>query len=193
MVTARDRVIGILMGNLVAYLMFVHVWPVSIARRIDPAIGHSLRSLSGVAQSASLSGRRALAAQTLSALSSAEDNLGLLAYEPPSARPSDAWRASRSRTLRSLAAVSAPLLLAADRDSEACRGFARRLDRLADALAPDSSSSPPIHSEASSRLAEASNAPSNPLWRLVNEPLTALENSVALVVAPQRIQGHARA
>ena len=38
MATARDRVIGILIGNLVCYLMFALVWPVSLARRIDPAV-----------------------------------------------------------------------------------------------------------------------------------------------------------
>ena len=42
--TARDRVIGILIGNVVAYLVFTNVWPVSVGKRIDPAIAALLRA-----------------------------------------------------------------------------------------------------------------------------------------------------
>jgi len=192
MVTARDRVIGILIGNLVAYLVFVYVWPVSVARRIDPAISSLLRGLSRLAWTASLSGRRALAAQTLSALRTVERDLSLLAYEPRSARPSDLWRANRSGTLRGLAALTAPLLLAADRDTGVSSGFTRRLDALADGLAP----APPTIAFARSEDApheERPNAASNSLWRLVNEPLTTLESAVARAAEAQRMLDHAQA
>ncbi len=36
LVVARDRVIGILLGNIVVYLLFTHLWPVSVSKRIDP-------------------------------------------------------------------------------------------------------------------------------------------------------------
>ena len=43
MTIARDRVIEILLGNFVVYVLFTNLWPVSVARRIDPAIGALLR------------------------------------------------------------------------------------------------------------------------------------------------------
>jgi len=36
---ARDRIIGVLLGNLVAYFTLVHVWPVTVGRRVDPLQG----------------------------------------------------------------------------------------------------------------------------------------------------------
>src|SRR5208282_3126945 len=36
MQTARDRVIGILIGNVVVYLLFTNLWPVSVGKRVDP-------------------------------------------------------------------------------------------------------------------------------------------------------------
>ncbi len=42
---ARDRIIGILIGNLVAYVAFVHIWPMTICRRIDPALASVLSRL----------------------------------------------------------------------------------------------------------------------------------------------------
>jgi multidrug resistance protein MdtO len=43
--TARDRVIGILLGNIVVYVIFANIWPVSVGKRIDPAIAALLRRL----------------------------------------------------------------------------------------------------------------------------------------------------
>ena len=46
--TARDRVIGILLGNMVVYVIFANIWPVSVGKRIDPAIAALLWRLSGL-------------------------------------------------------------------------------------------------------------------------------------------------
>lgn len=50
MTVARDRVIGVLIGNIVSYLVFTRVWPISVARRVDPAISALLQRLSVMAR-----------------------------------------------------------------------------------------------------------------------------------------------
>src|SRR5262249_24088622 len=46
---ARDRIIGIIIGNLVAYFTFAYVWPAAISRRVDPALAAAFRQLAKVA------------------------------------------------------------------------------------------------------------------------------------------------
>ena len=63
MAIARDRVIGILIGNIVSYLVFTLIWPVSVTQRIDPAIAALLRRLSAMVSEPGTSARRAAAAR----------------------------------------------------------------------------------------------------------------------------------
>src|SRR5262249_21773957 len=65
---ARDRVIGILLGNVVVYLLFTRTWPTSIAKSIDPAIAGVLRKLSAMTKAANVLTRGSLAAQVQGAL-----------------------------------------------------------------------------------------------------------------------------
>ncbi len=44
LVTARDRIIGILLGNVVVYLIFTNLWPVSVKARIDEAAASLLQA-----------------------------------------------------------------------------------------------------------------------------------------------------
>ena len=192
MVTARDRVIGILIGNLVAYLVFVNLWPVSVARRIDPAIEALLRGLSALTLTPGPPDRRACAAGALTARGAIARDLGLLHYEPRRLRPPAGWLRNRSQTVEEVSCLIGPLLLTADRAPEEAGEVARRLDRLADALAPASPSAsdpqPPIVPD----IVATSAGGSTKLWQLVDRPLGALEATITRG-GRERMQDHAQA
>jgi multidrug resistance protein MdtO len=130
--TARDRVIGILLGNLVSYLVLAHVWPISVGKRIDPAIAALLRRLGAMVTTANPAARRALASQSQAALAAIEGDIDLARYEPASVRPSPDWLAARRGIAHEIGALESPLLLAGGRHVAASAQIAVRLDALAD-------------------------------------------------------------
>jgi multidrug resistance protein MdtO len=131
LVTARDRVIGILIGNLVVYLVFTNLWPISIGKRIDPAIASLLHRLSAMMTAADVRTRRALASASQSQLGEIESDIDLAAYEPEAVRPSSAWLAARRAVAEEIGLLEAPLLLSADDDARASAQIAHRLKALA--------------------------------------------------------------
>jgi multidrug resistance protein MdtO len=133
--TARDRVIGILIGNLVVYLVFTNLWPISVGKRIDPAIASLLRQLSAVMTAADVRARRALASAAQSQLGKIETDIGLAAYEPQAVRPSAAWLAARRHAAVEIGALEGPLLLSAGSDARTTAQIADRLEVLADRFA----------------------------------------------------------
>ena len=142
---ARDRIIGILLGNLVVYLLFTRVWPVSMAKRIDPAIAATLRQLSAMTMAANAAARRSLAAQAQGSLGTLEQNLQLARYEPPAIRPAESWLRARRRATVEIGELQGPLLLSAGRDPSFDAAVARRLEDVADSLQPqDRTSTPPV-------------------------------------------------
>lgn len=140
--TARDRVIGILIGNVVAYLVFTNVWPVSVGKRIDPAIAALLRRLAAL-MTADISARPALAAQAQSELAEIETDIDLAAYEPSPVRPNAQWLATRRKAADELGALGSPLLLDADTHTGSSTQIAKRLDALAGRFAAVEMPRPP--------------------------------------------------
>ncbi|MGA7384036.1 MAG: FUSC family protein [Methylocella sp.] len=132
--TARDRVIGILLGNIVVYVIFANIWPVSVGKRIDSAIAALLRRLSGLLTDISKSARHSQAPEAQEILAGIERDLDLALYEPPSIRPDDRWIGVRRRAADELGALVGPLLLTADKDLRFSAKLANRLRRLADNL-----------------------------------------------------------
>nr|WP_294512326.1 FUSC family protein [uncultured Rhodopila sp.] len=110
MTVARDRVIGILIGNLVVLAVTVTIWPVSVGGRIDAGIRRGLgllRSLAGPEAK-----RRALA-EAQRSIGSIVNDLELIDCEPSTVRPADTWISSRKATVEQMSLLCGPLLLTA--------------------------------------------------------------------------------
>jgi multidrug resistance protein MdtO len=132
---ARDRVIGILVGNAVVYLLFTNLWPVSVGKRIDPAIAALLRRLSTM-MTADPQSRRALASEAQSALAEIETNISLASYEPSGVCPTAAWLAARRGVAEEIGTLESLLLLSVDKCATTRIQIANRLETLATRFAP---------------------------------------------------------
>jgi multidrug resistance protein MdtO len=130
MTIARDRVIGIIFGNLVVAIIFTLISPVSVAERIDPAVAVVLRKLGAMAVARSRANRWVLAAEAQTALGAIEQDIDLTAYEPLSIRPPQSWMDRRRNIAHALASLQGPLLVGNDLDPETSGAIAYRLNRL---------------------------------------------------------------
>lgn len=128
---ARDRTIGIIFGNLVVGLIFTHFRPVSVSKRIDPAIAALLQKLAALAATASRARRWALVSEAQTAAGAIAQDLDLADYEPASMRPSRGWTEHRRGIVDAIIALQGPTLLAVDRDSGEAGDLQLRIDRLA--------------------------------------------------------------
>ncbi|KWE54661.1 FUSC family protein [Burkholderia sp. MSMB2157WGS] len=143
---ARDRTIGILLGNVVVYLVFTRIWPVSIGKQIDTALAALLDQWRRVAQIAQPAERRALAAEAFARHGAISQELGLIHYEPSWVRPAATWLAARRRALAELGAIEGPLFLLAERkpgDAAIDAQLARVTAPADDATAPRTDAPPP--------------------------------------------------
>jgi len=112
---ARDRVIGVMLGNLVVYVMFTRVWPVSIAGRIEAALSALAGQWQALIAAQRPEPRRQHAAAALAMHGSITQDLILARYEPASVGPPLEWVDSRRQRLAVLDAIAGPLFLLAER------------------------------------------------------------------------------
>jgi multidrug resistance protein MdtO len=150
---ARDRLIGIMLGNVVAYLIFANIWPVSVIRRIDPGLVSLLRRLVDLTNATSRSQRDSLATDAAGAMIAVSQDVELAGYESSRIGPAPFRLTARARALHRMRALMGPLLLFSNEPSPATEAVAHRLDALANGLssgsrfvevtAPPSQNSPP--------------------------------------------------
>ena len=143
---ARDRTIGILLGNVVVYLVFTRIWPVSIGKQIDAGLAALIDQWRRLVQVAQPAERRALAAEAFARHGAITQELGLVHYEPSWVRPAASWLASRRRALAELGALEGPLFLLAERkpgDAAIGAQLARVTEPRDDAAAPHREPSAP--------------------------------------------------
>lgn len=99
---AYDRIIGILLGNAVLYVVFTRAWPVSafsvLQQRLATVVDQLQASFDG--PSAGFSSRRLEAA--FATLEQARDQLAFLHFEPSRLRPADAVLSSSRAVLAEL-------------------------------------------------------------------------------------------
>ena len=128
MAVARDRVIGVLLGNLVAFVMTTEIWPVSLGRQIDIQLQQLIQGLKarvnpGPALPWCETGPR-LHAQACQI----SERLGLASLEPVAIRLTDQALADRFDVVARASRLNDALLMATWPDSPDARsapeGFA---------------------------------------------------------------------
>jgi multidrug resistance protein MdtO len=132
MVVARDRVIGILLGNVVSYFVATRVWPVSVGPRIDRALQKAQPKLESILEASDGWSRRRLAAETDSMLEEITSDIRLAAYEPEWIRPDSGRLAAQQRTVEAIRKLETPILGVAELAPDQARDrFHDSLDRTA--------------------------------------------------------------
>jgi multidrug resistance protein MdtO len=132
MVVARDRVIGILLGNIVSYFAATQVWPVSVGPRIDSALQKAKQKLESVLEAADVWSRRRLVAETQSMIEGVTSDIRLAAYEPESIRPDRTRLAAQQHAAETIQKLQPPMLGVAELAPEQTRSSLQdSLDRTA--------------------------------------------------------------
>ncbi|MFY9831495.1 MAG: FUSC family protein, partial [Methylocystis sp.] len=114
LVTARDRIIGVLFGILVVYLVFATIWPVSVAKRIDRGIGDMMRRMAASLTAGSRPSRGSDTSELQQMLGGVEEDIKVARYEPLSTRPPNEWLERRRQAVEEIGALLGMAWLALD-------------------------------------------------------------------------------
>lgn len=114
---ALDRVLGILLGNLVVYVTFTLLWPVAIVDSVRARIGRALVGLTNLATLSPNARASALreATEVEAELASAQEELVLIPFEPAQLRPAHEERARLKAILAEMSVLCPALFLPAEK------------------------------------------------------------------------------
>jgi multidrug resistance protein MdtO len=128
MTTARDRVVGIMLGNLVTYAMFTTAWTSSAYAKIASTLRGVVRALTAQREAATIQARLARAAETQAAIAAGERMLEFAAAEPIHIRAQMQQITRYHAALHDAAALAEDMLLPDDSAQDGPVGA--RLERL---------------------------------------------------------------
>jgi multidrug resistance protein MdtO len=181
---ARDRIIGIIIGNLVAYFTFAYVWPATISRRVDPALAAAFRQLAQLVAAKQPRQRRLLASQAYGTLRQVETDIELAQYEPAPIRSPDAWLAARRVAVEKSQSLANLLLLSANSGERSAIDSATCLEQLATRLTdPSATVTLPL------TAIEAAPGPQTPSAQF-KKHLAALEDTLAPDIGHTEVHAH---
>jgi multidrug resistance protein MdtO len=141
MLTARDRVIGVLLGNVVVYLVFAHVRPVSVEKRVESAFARLFGIMSAMLSAPDRSARCLQATQALMMSRRIEADLKLAAFEPARALGTEDWAKARRAAISAIESLLPSLFTVAKDDRALAAVLADRLRLLAERANSRTSSS----------------------------------------------------
>ncbi len=150
---ALDRVLGILLGNLVVYVTFTLLWPVAIVDSVRQRISRALVGLTNLAALPPDARASALreATEVEAELASAQEELVLIPFEPAQLRPAHEERARLKAILTEMSVLCPVLFL----PNEKKHGDVQRLRHLSvdsDAVSPSPEVKQPDGESARSHL-----------------------------------------
>ncbi|KXV13597.1 fusaric acid resistance protein [Gluconobacter oxydans] len=125
MATARDRIVGIMLGNFITYAMFTSFWPASAFDRIGDGLRKLADSLKGQANASTPQARSDAIARTQSALLESERTLEYAMSEPAHMRTDLPRLEATQKALDDAAELSEELLVTPGRPD-----FSDRMARL---------------------------------------------------------------
>ncbi|WP_018391314.1 FUSC family protein [Ancylobacter sp. FA202] len=130
--SARDRVVGILLGNLVVYLVFTQIWPKSAAADVRERLAKALAALARLATQDRAARVQAVneAAVVEAELAKAREALALLAFEPRRQRPPEGHVRRLRRLAEEAGALLPQLMFAENVTAETSRRLAEAAEQV---------------------------------------------------------------
>lgn len=116
--TAQGRIVGILLGNLVVYLIFTRLWPAPVVGEARAFFARALSGLAGMARLAPALRPNAVnsAAAVESLVGKGEEVLRLLPFEPRELRPTPASEAALHGAVAEIEALNRAIWLSRETD-----------------------------------------------------------------------------